>query len=167
MEEKIHDLTAILDEEITIYRELLQLAKNKQKTLLDEARELQTIEAINAREVQLAQEIANAEKRRLQIMDDLASHQGSHSPALTLMDLAQLLGAPADQYLLERREAISNLLAELKELNAFNKKILEQELAFIDFSLNLFTGETGRQGYSPAGGKQKAATGRSFLDWKA
>ena len=160
-------LIVLLDTEITIYRELLELARQKQVCIGD-AESLQEVESINAREVQLAQVIAKAERERLQVTDNLADRTGNQLAVLSLVEIAETVGAPYDQLLLERRQVISQLLAELKAVNALNKQLLEQELGYIDFSIQLITGnDESKQGYSELGQKQQNSSQRSVLDWKA
>lgn len=160
-------LIAILDEEISVYRELLQLAEEKRK-LIGIVEKIPEFEELTKRETQLAQAIIAAEDKRMQSMDELASQLGSHLAAGTLAELAEAVGAPEGEQLLARRQTLSELLAELKNVTTLTRKLLDRELRFINYSLNLMTGEgDDKQGYSELGSKQKPSVGRSLLDWKA
>ncbi len=164
---EMETLIGVLDREIVIYRELLELARQKQACIGD-AEALPEVEAINAREVQLAQAIAQAERERLQVTDTLTDKTGSQLAVLSLVEIAETVGAPYDQPLLERRQLISQLLADLKAVNALNQQLLEQELSYINLSLQLITGnDESKQGYSELGRKQQNSSQRSVLDWKA
>lgn len=167
METSIAALVAILDEEISVYQELLQLAEAKRK-LIGIVDKLAEFEELTKREAQLAQAIIAAEDKRMQIMDELASQLGSHLAAATLAEVAGAVDGPEREQLLARRQTLSELLAELKNETTLTRKLLDRELRFINYSLSLVTGEgENKQGYSELGSKQKSATGRSLLDWKA
>ncbi|MBO8126915.1 MAG: flagellar protein FlgN [Firmicutes bacterium] len=168
MEQTITDLLAVLDEEISLHRELLKLAEEKKAILTGRLPVyLAKLEQINGKEAQLAQSVAAAERKRIQITDDLASQVGSHLAA-TLLELAEAIGPPENEGLLERRHTLGQLLSELKAVNALNRKLLDRELAYVNFCLNLLTGtDDSKQGYSDVGSKQKTACRRNILDWKA
>lgn len=167
MNHRLAPLVAVLDEEISIYRKLLQLAEEK-RNLIGVAEKLPEIGRINQEEAQLAQAVVEAERKRIQIVDDLASQPGSHLATGTLLQLAETVGAPDNEGLLVRRHTLSQLLSELKAETALNRKLLDRELRFINYSLSLMTGaDESKQGYSDLGNKQKSASARNLLDWKA
>jgi flagellar biosynthesis/type III secretory pathway chaperone len=168
MSEDVSALLRLLDEEAARYARLLELARRK-ADLLSSRADAAELEAVAGREVGLLDEILPLERDRVAVMRRLAAALEDRLPALTVSALCARLPGDLSDRLNRATAALAATLAELKTVNHLNAALLRQELALVNFSLDLLTNAAGRGTYAnPADGAPgRGAGGAALLDARA
>jgi flagellar biosynthesis/type III secretory pathway chaperone len=162
MTEDTATLLRLLDEEAARYSMLLELARRK-ADLLSSRAPVAELERLAGREAELINQILPLERERLVVMRRLAASVEDRMPQLTVSALCARLPQPASTHLSRATAALSATLSELKNLNRLNSALLRQELALVNFSLDVLTNAAGRITYAnpasaaPAGGVPMSA----------
>jgi flagellar biosynthesis/type III secretory pathway chaperone len=162
MTEDTVTLLTLLDEEAVRYRALLELARRK-ADLLSSRAPVAEIEALADREADLINQILPLERERLVVMRRLAAAVEDRMPQLTVSALCARLPEQVSDRLSRATASLTATLAQLKDLNRLNAALLRQELALVNFSLDLLTNAARRITYTnpasaaPAGGVPMSA----------
>lgn len=157
MTEETTALLHLLDEEAARYRLLLELARRK-ADLLSSRAAVAEIEAVAGEEAALIQELLPLERERLTVMRRLAASLEDKLPQLTVSALCARLPEPLSDRLARATATLSATLSGLKTVNRLNAALLRQELALVNFSLDLLTNAARRPTYAnPAGSLQPGA----------
>lgn len=161
-------LKKALAEEVAVYRRLLELGQKKTGVLA--AREVKELERLSEEESELISQVVEIEQRRLESLQVLADHFRVPLGELTLARLAQLVGRNHSEELRSLHGEIIGVLEELRRVNDLNNALIERELAFINYSLDLLVnpkpeGPTYSQEGRDAEGKGKSRP--SVLDVRA
>jgi len=139
------------------YEELLGLAREKQAVLKAKDNP-EALTAITQKESRIMESAREAERVR---MDDIAAIEKEASlPAgsLDLETLAARAEAPMGRALREKGSALSALLRELQSENEINRQLLEVNLSFASFMLDLISSEQGPSSiYGATGGEAEDA----------
>jgi flagellar biosynthesis/type III secretory pathway chaperone len=157
-----------MDAELEKYRSLLNLARRKADLLTSRA-PVAEIEGVVEAEASLVAEIVRVEQTRLAVMHELTAGLGL-APKATLADVATAAGGTESKSLTSVGTSTVRVLKELRDVNRLNEALLSQELALIDFSLDLYTnrGADHPGTYSFAGEAQRSPGASSvILDAKA
>lgn len=156
-------LLSIMDQELVKYQSLLALARRKADLLSSRAPVSQVEEIVEA-EAALVADIVRQEQIRLAVMRELTTGLGL-KPNATLLDVAEATGGETSETLTGVGDATVKLLKELREVNRFNEALLSQELAWVNFSLDLYTNrDAGNPGtYSHAGRALQSPGSNSVL----
>jgi hypothetical protein len=132
MSEVLRNLDENLKRQVTLYEELIDLERGKQKALIEN--NLQRIEAITARQERIVLATNSLEKERLLWSDQIGLELGEEPEDLTLVELADhfpvLNGVRSD---LERA------VSQLREIHVINTQLLQQAIKIVEFSVGLFT----------------------------
>lgn len=119
---------------------LLKLTKEKAPIIV--RNEVEQLNNIVSKENKIVRHIAELDQQRLMAVSEYLMSRGyAPNPRITVSDLIKIIFKAEDKLLLE--EAQVKLLAvieELKQENALNQQLIEQSLAFIDYSLDLVLG---------------------------
>lgn len=146
------EFVAVLAEENALLEELIALGKLKQERI-NSAPE---VARIAEDEQQVLERLEAADRRRAELFDVLAGGRGLEAWLLTLEEGPRTEAEPLLVKLAEN-------LGELRALNSLNQQLLSQALSYVQFSMNLLTGEEAAPTYSRPKG---SAPGRSFFDRK-
>lgn len=119
---------------------LLQLAEEKTPILVRNA--VDELNGIVNKEGKLMRGIAELERERIQHINEYLLARGYNpNPKITISDLVKVIFKAEDKLALaESQRNLIETLAKLKERNTLNQKLVEQSLAFIDYSLDLVIG---------------------------
>lgn len=163
MTEDITALLRLLDEEAAQYSLLLAVARRK-ADLLSSRAPVEDVESVTGQEARLINELLPLERDRVEVMRRLATELGDKLPQLTVSALCARLSGDWPDRLGRAMTCLSSTLAELKTVNRLNAALLKQELALVNFSLDVLTNASGRAIYAnpatgtgPAGGLGCAA----------
>lgn len=152
MTEEIAALLRLLDEEAAQYVLLLTLARRK-ADLLSSRAPVEDVENVASQEAQLVNELLPLERDRVEVMRRLAAKLGDKLPQLTVSALCNRLSSDWSDRLGRAMTSLSLTLSELKTVNRLNAALLKQELALVNFSLDVLTNVTSRAVYgNPAAG---------------
>lgn len=139
------------------YEELLRLAREKQG-LLKAKDDPEALSAITQKESQLMDKAREAERARMDVIAGIEREAGLPAGSLNLESLSARAEASMGQALREKGGALSALLRELQAENETNRQILEINLSFAAFMLDLISSEQGPSSiYGATGGEAEEA----------
>ncbi|MDO7906561.1 flagellar protein FlgN [Paenibacillus sp. JX-17] len=121
----------------TIHRSMIDLGQVKKKAII--ANDVDRLIQLLNQETKLVKQIEQLEEQRIKASYQFLQDRGIKSQLnLNVTELSRLVFDPEDkQRLLHIQSRLSHTLDELKEINELNQKLLEQSLAFIDYSLDV------------------------------
>lgn len=167
MTDNVTALLQLLDEEAGKYSVLLKLARRK-ADLLSSRADVAEIEAVAGQEAKLLDEVLALERERLSVMHRLAAALEDKVPQLTVSALCARLPGGLSNRLSRVVASFNATLGELKTVNRLNAALLRQELALVNFSLDLLTNAPGRVTYdNPAGVSTTGGACSALLDARA
>jgi len=155
------ELMGCLDELIEAFRKLLRLAEEKQQRIM--RRDGPGLVSLVEQQAEAAEQLGRLEERRAQLAER-AGWEGNASQWVA--ELPAPLRQQADAKLATLRE----LADRLSHQHAVNERLLEEELAYIRFALDVLEGPQAEDvTYGPDAGEGRSATGakRSLFDFKA
>ncbi|NLM42142.1 MAG: flagellar protein FlgN [Firmicutes bacterium] len=146
------EFVAVLAEENTLLEELIALGTAKQQQINDAPEVARIAEA----EQRILERLEAADRRRAELFDVVAVGKRLED---WLPTLSAEQTAVAEPLLIK----LAQNLAELQALNDLNQQLLTQALSYVNYSLNLLTGDEAAPTYTRPKG---TAPGRSFFDRK-
>lgn len=155
-------LLNILEEEIELYKKILDVSKNK-TTLLKENK-VKELEATTKEEEILVADVIEKEKIRIQEVKNICRRYDKPEKSLKIEELCEFVDNSKEE-LLDAKKEIVNLLNELKEVNELNSTLINSSLEYINFAVNMLTETAPNTIYQP-GGKQQNNTQRNLFDMK-
>jgi flagellar biosynthesis/type III secretory pathway chaperone len=160
----IQDLIQVLEEETLCYKNLLELSKEKTDILV--AGDTVALQELTKTEQTMVAKTLRLEKKRDQVIDDIALVLNEDKNSLTISKLLERLKNEEERERLKAVQSeIKNVLEDLKRLNEQNRLLLNQSIDMIDFTLNAIqsTRSFTTNDYSQ-GGQMQSTNGRSFFD---
>lgn len=149
--ESLHQLLTIMDEQARVMDDLSVLGRKKSQALV--AGKMDQLDVLLRGEQALVFQMGRLEERRLNLQLEMAAQLGIHSSQLTLDRIVQ--GVPDDDAVRCREvaEHYGRTAGELAETNQLNTELIQQAMAYVDFSLQLLgaRGASTAQVYSPHG----------------
>ncbi|EHB54689.1 MULTISPECIES: flagellar protein FlgN [Paenibacillus] len=120
-----------------LHRQLIEAGNDKKQAII--ANDVERLAAVMNRENRLLKQVAETEALRQGAAEDFLREKGIRSQLqLTVTEMTRLVFNPDEKTeLLDVQRQLMDRLTELKELNQINRELIEQSLAFIDYSLNL------------------------------
>lgn len=133
----IEELMMVLDKENSEYLVLLDLAKEKTPVIIQG--EVQSLQEMTVKEQMIVSRINALEKKRRDVVTDIATVVNANAGTLTIRNLVQLLkGRPEEQQKLATvHDKLQKTLNELVKINEVNKGLLTESLEMIGFNINL------------------------------
>lgn len=133
----IDELTGILDEQIKLYEDVLAIGKEKKNVIIKN--DMETLAKMNTVESSIVNRINRLEKQRLITIKDMCDVLSIKPEDFTLKQLADTLTVEEDkQKILDIRDKLNQIMAELATVNSINTALIESSLEYIEFSLNLY-----------------------------
>ncbi len=136
----IQEVTLKLEQMNEVHCTLLDLAEQKKQVLIHN--EINELSLLMKQEAKLVKLITVYEQEWLGATVRFFHDKGLHpSPNITISDLAKMVYHPQEKASLLRAQAeLVETIHRLKKVNQFNQELIQQSLAFIDYSLDLVTG---------------------------
>lgn len=156
------NLLNILMDEIELYKNILDVSKNK-TTLLKENK-VKELENTTKEEERLVAEVIEKEKIRIQEVKNICKRYGKPEQSLKIEELCEFIDNSQEE-LLNAKKEIMELLKELKEVNEINSVLIKSSLEYINFAVNMLTDTTKNTIYQP-GGHQENKAQRNLFDMK-
>ncbi|WP_123042226.1 flagellar protein FlgN [Cohnella candidum] len=158
----IHELLNALNGLTDIHEEMLQLAREKQKLVVENR--VDRLMTLTAKE---SKAIAAMEQLNLSIhrytRECWAELGIAPKPGSTLADLLQAVTkAESKRLLAEAADRLMTSIQQLKEQNERNQLLVRQSLEYIAFQIDLITAPPDDMTYSPTKSHAAAAPRRSF-----
>ncbi|WJH36310.1 flagellar protein FlgN [Paenibacillus sp. CC-CFT747] len=119
---------------------LIELGKQKTSVLVHN--EVEQLNRLVQQESQVVRQITEWNGKREAAVMEFLLHKGFRpSPNVTVSELTKLIfNAEEKQTVLNLQQLLLGRITELRQLNAVNQQLIEQSLAFIDYSLDVVLG---------------------------
>ena len=131
----ISNLIQILNEQTERHSELLGLSiEEKDAIVKNDIETLQKL--VNLKNIVISQN-NKLERKRIALVADIAEVLALKDKDIDIKTLSEMLeGKPEQAELVEAGKKLKDVVVELKEVNDFNKELLENALGFVEYSLN-------------------------------
>ncbi len=132
----IEDLISILEEEQTIYTELIPIAERKTRVIVDN--DLTALQAITEQEQIIIEKINVLENKRQKVVVNIGTVLSRDPDTLDMKTLVDILQKqPVEQKKLsELHDNLKVTIQRLMEINSQNKSLIQQSLEMIEFNMN-------------------------------
>ena len=136
----IEELITTLKEETVEYEALLELSTEKTGIIVRD--DIQNLNEMVAKEQSHLDRIANLEKKRTEVMKDIAIVLNKDVNTLTVKGISELLEGQKkeQQELSQTRDKLKKLLTGVEAVNEMNKGLIEEALEMINFNINYING---------------------------
>ena len=133
----MENLIDILNEQYDAYSALVELSRKKTPIIVSGS--LEDLQKITDEEQDAVNVVNDIDKKRIEIMGDIANVVNQDINNLKLSNLVELINTrPEEQAKLnEARGKLIEIGKELKTVNERNRELLENALEMIDFDMNL------------------------------
>jgi len=133
----MENLIDILNEQYDAYSALVELSRKKTPIIVSGS--LEDLQKITDEEQDAVNVVNDIDKKRIEIMGDIANVLNQDINNLKLSNLVELINTrPEEQAKLnEARGKLIEIGKELKTVNERNRELLENALEMIDFDMNL------------------------------
>lgn len=143
-------LKSVLELETVEYRQMLALAAEKRDVLLKN--DVAGLEFIVARETVVLKRIKQLETEREALIARTAALSHRPKDALRLTDIIAMAGGELRGELVRLRGELGELTERMKNSNTMNRGLIETQLQYANFCVNLLSGQEGTLSvYSNAG----------------
>ena len=132
----IENLITELNDEYTLYEQLLQVSMEKTSIV---SNDLDRLGETTQKEQVLADALASVEHRRRETMGNVANILGRRPDDVTVMDVVTFLEGQPEFHdpLLAINEKLAKLAKKVREVNGHNKVLIEEALEMIEYNINL------------------------------
>lgn len=136
----IEELITTLKEETVEYEALLELSTEKTGIIVRD--DIQNLNEMVAKEQSHLDRIVNLEKKRTEVMKDIAIVLNKDVNTLTVKGISELLEGQKkeQQELSQTRDKLKKLLTGVEAVNEMNKGLIEEALEMINFNINYING---------------------------
>lgn len=164
----IEELIVVLEEEKECYIQLLSIGQSKTDIIIKG--DVSSLSEITKYEQETATHVVKLEKKREEIINDIALVTNKDSKELTITNLALLLTKQQEQHdeLIKLRDDIKDIVEKLRDINDKNKILLQESLDYIDFTMNAIqsTNSVPNSNYESKGNFNDATINNSLFDAK-
>lgn len=160
------ELKEIMERELSLYRELLSLAK--QKTEILKASKLTELELLTLDERDSVEKIGIIDAKRENVVRGLAKCLGINE-RLDLSAMSKYFTEEGQSEFEGIKAEFNETIEELKKVNGLNETLIKDSLEYIDFSLNLVTSATVEGNYSGnlKNAENTSTSKKNLFDFKA
>ena len=133
----MEDLISILEQEDSLYEDLLKLSMSKTPVLI--SGDLEALSRITEDEQEIVNKVNALDKKREEGMKDIANVLGKDVKTLKLTDLIEILRSrPAEQNRLAAiYDKLSDTIGQMKRTNEQNTELIESSLEMVQFDMNV------------------------------
>ena len=133
----MEDLISILEQEDSLYEDLLKLSMSKTPVLI--SGDLEALSRITEDEQEIVNKVNALDKKREEGMKDIANVLGKDVKTLKLTDLIDVpRSRPAEQNRLAAiYDKLSDTIGQMKRTNEQNKELIESSLEMVQFDMNV------------------------------
>lgn len=165
----IESLITVLVDQNSNYKELLKLSKEKTEIIIKGNTE--KLREMISYEQQYLDKVTNLEKKRIEIVNDIAIVLNKDVEYLTVKEIVKLLeGQKKEQReLSQARDDLNRTLKDMVKINDMNKRLINDSLEMINFNINLinsFKQFPEMANYSKDANNVSAAPGLGAFDAK-
>ncbi|GKX28484.1 hypothetical protein SH1V18_09640 [Vallitalea longa] len=164
----IEDLITTLEKEKNCYEDLLSIGEEKTETIIQG--DITTLNELTNREQEIAGSVIKTDRKREEIIDDIAIVTNKNAEELTISNLADLLVKQEQEHikLNNLKDEIKEIVEKLQRINDRNKILLKESLDYIDFTMNAIQSNSSitNSNYESQGYICNDHDGKRFFDAK-
>ena len=133
----MEDFISRLEQEDSLYEDLLKLSMSKTPVLI--SGDLEALSRITEDEQEIVNKVNALDKKREEGMKDIANVLGKDVKTLKLTDLIDVLRSrPAEQNRLAAiYDKLSDTIGQMKRTNEQNRELIESSLEMVQFDMNV------------------------------
>ncbi len=133
----IEELTQTLKGELEIYEKLLPIENRKTGIIMKN--DLLALEDITAKEQELMDEAANLEKKRMQVVKNIAIVMNKKEEDIKVQSVIGMLDSQPQlkEQLSLIHDDLKRVVHQVVDVNNHNQSLIEQSLELIEFNMNL------------------------------
>ncbi|MBZ2174820.1 flagellar protein FlgN [Schnuerera sp. xch1] len=150
------ELISILKEELECIKSIKKLTFQKTDTIINS--HVEELEQITKREEALINKMALAEEKRIKLLDTWGVDK--NTPLSDIIDKID----EEKKDIMELGEKLSKLLADIQSRNSVNNELINENLQWLDFNINLITQAGAPATYDKKNKKEK--TNKNLFDRK-
>ena len=134
----MENLIDVLEKESSEYEVLLELSGRKTPIIV--SGNLENLQKITDEEQEAVSRVNNLDKKRMEVIADIANVLNKDVASLKLANLIEMLeGRPAEQEaLMASHDRLRASVRELKKINEQNRALLADALEMVEFEMNIF-----------------------------
>lgn len=131
------EFISILEQENTIYQELVELSTEKTQTII--YARVDELNRITEAEQVVMEKLMKLEKKRVAVREEMSKILKVPAESLTLLSMANMFEKrPEDkQKLLDLRERLRLTLIDVARINQENEALLKQSMEMLEYDMNL------------------------------
>ena len=136
----MEDLLDVLGKECDRYEALVKTSTEKTPFIVQG--DIEKIQEYTDIEQRYLDEIANLEKKRIEVIGDMANVLNRTVEEMTISNLIDMIGKQPEEQekLRELRERLISVTAKMRSANERNKLLVEQSIQLVEFDMNLIRG---------------------------
>lgn len=151
-----------------VHLTLLELAEQKKHALIHN--QVEQLTQIVTKENKLLKRIGELDQQRVDAIGNFLIEKGyKPNPRVTVSDLTKIIfNAEEKRILVESQKQLLATIRKLREHNELNQQMIEQSLAFINYSIDIMSGSDGDELiYSNPNQTTPGSNRRGLFDAKA
>ncbi|NLM74460.1 MAG: flagellar protein FlgN [Clostridiaceae bacterium] len=161
----LENLIKVLKYEFDIYSAIMDAGIKKTDCLIKN--NIQTLVSLTEQEKELSKKAEQLNQAREQLIKKISGGIGQDPGSVTLSELIKQVPQPYSQQLEDIGNRLTKLINELSARNDINKKLIENALQYVDFSIQLMASpQPEAPVYGKSGNEVSNAPKRSVLDIK-
>ncbi|NLI60460.1 MAG: flagellar protein FlgN [Clostridiales bacterium] len=166
MEKLLKDILASMEKERDLYTELVELSTRKTDIIIK--KKVDVLDKLVDLEQELITHIVDLESERQGLVERLSIEKNVDPESITLSSLIKWSDGDIRIRFESLKEEFDRIIDRQRHLNEVNSKLIKTNLEYIDFALNLMTGD-GASGsiYEKKGKVSKGGQSRNLFDTKA
>ncbi len=158
----LNALKAVLQLETVEYKQMLALAADKKEALFNN--NVADLDVVVAHEITVLKRIKQLETEREALIEKAAVLSHRPKSTMRLTDIIELVSSDMREEFKRIRDELNDVIMQLKLSNQANKGLIETQLQYASFCVNLLAGHVSALGtYSNAGGMNEKQQKATFL----
>lgn len=162
MKEYVDQLKLVLNEELEVYKKLLDITISKKDIIANN--QIKELDQMTKVEQTLILQIGQLEESRETLTSNLKNHFGDQE--LNMQRLIDHLPEEDKDFLFDLREDLLKTLTVIDAENKLNKTLIEDSLEYVNFNLDLLTAVNNDGSYENTATEKEVGSRKNLFDVK-
>lgn len=163
MNEALTNLSSILNKEFAHHELLRDLSLEKRQAIINN--DIERLKDVLAQIEKWTVVVFSMEQDRTRLITYLEGQLGVSPGQLSLKEIIDLVDEPHKTLLNEDRSRLKSIMEEVNRINRTNVVLLSDSINFLNYTFNLLTGASDKQGtYTADGSTRKSESGYQLVD---
>lgn len=162
MKEYVDQLKLVLNEELEVYKKLLDITISKKDIITNN--QIKELDQMTKVEQTLILQIGQLEESRETLTSNLKNHFGDQE--LNMQRLIDHLPEEDKDFLFDLREDLLKTLTVIDSENKLNKTLIEDSLEYVNFNLDLLTAVNNDGSYENTATEKEVGSRKNLFDVK-